>query len=359
MDRRFPYFLLVVISLLFASLFILSCKPKSAAAASEGLHLVVNRDSSVRMNGLTMVAPPRPFSSNPMLPVQEIGANWIAVVPYAFTRPGQAWVRYHTSGGQWWGESPEGAAETIRLAHQSGIKVMVKPQVYIPGSWTGSLDFATDEEWTNWETDYTRYILHFARIADSLRAELFCVGTEFNIGVQKRTDFWRKLIGQVKEVYQGKLVYSANWDDWEKVPIWNEVDYVGLGGYFPLVEAVTPSVASLREAWLPIKNRLKEFSKKVDRPILFTEYGYLSVDGCGWRNWELEDGIQQRNINEQAQVNCFEALFETFGSESWWAGGFLWKWFPNGQGHEGYPERDYTPQNKKGEQVLKQYFGKK
>lgn len=59
-----------------------------------------------------------------------------------------------------------------------------------------------------------------------------------------------------------------------------------------------------------------------------------------------EQGIEERNINEQAQANCFEALFSTFQPEDWWAGGFMWKWFPNMRGHEGYPERDYTPQGK-------------
>jgi len=41
---------------------------------------------------------------------------------------------------------------------------------------------------------------------------------------------------------------------------------------------------------------------------------------------------------------------------NWWAGGFLWKWFPNGEGGEGYNDRDYTPQGKKAEQILKECY---
>jgi hypothetical protein len=164
------------------------------------------------------------------------------------------------------------------------------------------------------------------------------------------------LIQKIKSVYRGKLTYSSNWDDWERVPFWKELDYIGLGGYFPLVDAVTPEVEQLKTAWKPIHERLRKISLENGRPVLFTEFGYLSVDGCGWRNWELERGIEDRNINQQAQANCLEALFATFQPEDWWAGGFLWKWFPNMRGHEGYPERDYTPQGKLGETVLKKWY---
>jgi len=309
-----------------------------------------------KMHGLTFVAPPEPFPENPMKAVNSVGATWISVVPYAYTRMDVPNVRFSEQGGQWWGERPEGVRETIRLAHEHGVKVMLKPQVYVPYGWTGALDFKTDEDWTKWEDAYERYILRFAALADSTNTELFCIGTEFNNAIQKRPQFWTNVIKKIRVVYRGKLTYSSNWDDWARVPFWSDLDYIGLGGYFPLVDASTPEVPDLKTAWKPILERLKTLSQEKGKPVLFTEFGYLSVDGCGWRNWELERGIEGRNINEQAQANCLEALFATFQPETWWAGGFLWKWFPNMRGHEGYPERDYTPQGKLGEGVLKKWY---
>ncbi|MEZ4943288.1 MAG: hypothetical protein R3D58_20600 [Saprospiraceae bacterium] len=309
-----------------------------------------------KMNGLTLVAPPEPFSENPMPAVTITGANWIAVVPYAFTRPGTPAVRY-SGKNHWWGERPDGVRETIRLAHEAGIRVMLKPQVYIPRSWMGALEFETAADWALWETDYEQYILGMAALADSCKVDLFCIGTEFRKSVAQRPDFWRSLIKKVRGAYVGKLVYSANWDDWEQVPFWQELDFIGLSGYFPLAEGDTPEVASLKSAWKPVCQRLREFSRQQGRPVLFTEFGYLSVDGAGWRNWELENGVRNRPINEQAQANCLEALLSTMQAEPWWAGGFLWKWFPNGRGHEGYPERDYTPQGKLGEAVVRRWYG--
>lgn len=316
----------------------------------------VFRRATPAINGLTFVAPPERFVNNPMPEIQKVGANWIAAIPYGFTRPGVPNVRFHETGQKWWGESPDGIRETVRLAHEAGIKVMIKPQVWIPGNWTGTLDFPSDSAWTAWEQSYERYILRFARLADSLNVELFCIGTEFRNAIEKRPDFWFGLIKKVRAEYPGKLTYSSNWDDWDKAPFWDQLDYIGLGGYFPLVDAALPEVEQLKTAWKPIRDRLKDFSQKHHKQVLFTECGYLSVDGCGWRNWELEKNIKSRNINEQAQANCLEAMLATFQPEDWWAGSFLWKWFPNMRGHEGYPERDYTPQGKLAEQVLQRWY---
>ena len=313
-------------------------------------------DTSEKINGLTFVAPPEPFTENPMPAVKAVGASWIAVVPYAFTRPGTPSVHYRISGGQWWGERPEGVRESIRLAHTQGIKVMLKPQVYVPGSWTGLINFQNTADWEKWEAEYEAYILLMADIAKTEQADMFCIGTEFNNPIQKRPEYWKALIGKIRARYPGKLVYSSNWDDWSRVPFWDQLDYIGLSGYFPLVQAETPDMAALQHAWKPICEQLKTYSARYNKPVLFTEYGYLSVDSCSWRNWELERGIEQRRINEQAQANCIDALHATLQGESWWAGGFIWKWFPNMRGHEGYPERDYTPQGKAGEAVLRKWF---
>ncbi len=349
---------LYVACLLLATFQINPCCKNGNTSTSPAVQRQVAATTPVntKIDGLTMVAPPKPFPVDPMGHIQSVGAGWIAVVPYAFTRPGEASLRYHTNGGQWWGETPAGTAETILTAHRAGVKTMLKPQVYIPGGWTGALDFATDAEWEQWEAGYTKYITHMALIADTTHAELFCIGTEFNNAINKRTGYWRNLIAQIKTIYHGQLVYSSNWDDWERVPFWNDLDYIGLGGYFPLLEAETPDFDALCNAWKPIRDKLKKFSLQQNKPVLFSEFGYLSVNNCGWRNWELENGIKSRPVNQQAQANCYDALFATFYPEPWWAGGFLWKWFPNGEGHEGYPERDYTPQGKLGETVIKKWY---
>ena len=309
-----------------------------------------------KMRGITMVAPPRTFDSDPILPIKNVNADWIAVVPYAFSRTGNPEVRWSPKR-QWWGETPDGIRESIRVAHAKGIKVMLKPQVYVPRSWVGDVDFENEVDWRIWEDSYRRYIMAFLEIAIEEDVAMFCVGTEYKIAVKKRESFWRKLIDEIRNQYNGKVIYSSNWDGYQKVPIWDALDYVGVSAYFPLTDDKTPSVMKLRRQWRPISSKLKKFSKKVDRKIVFTEYGYLSVDGCAYKGWELEKQVRQLPINEQAQANAYDALLTTFWNQDYWAGGFLWKWFPDGMGHEGYPERDYTPQGKIAEAVIKKWYG--
>ncbi|MEL6865084.1 MAG: hypothetical protein AAFP19_11720, partial [Bacteroidota bacterium] len=242
-----------------------------------------------RMGGLNFVAPPRAFDRNPMPAVKDIHANWIAVIPYAYSPIGKPIVVYNPQKWQqWWGERPEGVRETITLAQAANIKIMLKPQVYVPGSWPGGLTFDTAEEWEQWEKAYEAYLMPFVEMADSFKVDLFCIGTEFKISVQKRPAFWRQLIQKVRKVYKGPLVYAANWDEYPLVPFWEELDYVGVDAYFPLVKGPTPKVKSLQKAWEPIVKKLRSFHKKTKKPILFTEYGYLSVDGCAHNTWELE-----------------------------------------------------------------------
>lgn len=310
---------------------------------------------NIEMKGLNLVSPPRPFEDDPMTRITAIGSNWIAVIPFGFTRPGQAKVSFN-SKRQWWGERYDGCEEIVRLAKGAGLKVMLKPQVWLPGSWPGGMDFETATEWESWEADYEAYILPMAELAEQKGVELFCIGTEFKMSVQKRAAFWEQLIEKIKTRYSGKLTYAANWDEYNLVSFWDKLDYVGIDAYFPLLPDETPQVKALTKAWAPTVNALDDFYAQVKRPIIFTEFGYLCVDGAAYNTWELEENMREHEHNEQAQANAYEALFAVFSAQSWWKGGFVWKWFPNIKAGEGKNYRDYTPQGKLAEEVLKRWY---
>jgi hypothetical protein len=308
-----------------------------------------------KMQGLSFVAPRDSFHMEAMDAVRASGATWIAAIPYAFTREGEPRVHYN-NGRQWWGERPEGCRHTIELAKAAGLKVMLKPQVWVPRSWTGNLDFDTEESWQSWESDYEAYILPLAEMAEVLGVELFCIGTEFKAGAPKREHFWRQLIAKVRERYKGPLVYAANWDEYPDTPFWDALDYIGVNAYFPLSEEGTPDPEQLRRQWQPTVEALRDFSNKTGRPIIFTEFGYLSVDGCAGKTWELEKRLPELQANEQAQAQALDALFSTFWPEEFWAGGFLWKWYPNKGAGEHYWAKDYTPQGKTAMETLAKWY---
>ncbi len=315
-------------------------------------------DETSKIKGITLVAPPRPFKENPAHSIKSVHAEWIAVIPYAYTPLDKPEVRYNDNSWQWWGETEQGARQTIIIAKENKLKVMLKPQVYIHRGWTGSLDFISTDDWKLWEAQYAKYILGMAAIAEELKVDLFCIGTEFNKSTQKRTSFWMDLIRKVKSVYRGKLCYSANWDDYAAVTFWDELDFIGISAYFPLSDEPRPDAATLQTAWIPYLQSLEQFSKQHRKKILFTEYGYLTVEGCAGKTWELEKNIRNMTPNQEAQANAYQALLSSWWEKDFWAGGFVWKWFPDGEGHEGYPDKDYTPQGKMAENVLKSWYSR-
>lgn len=310
-----------------------------------------------KVKGMSFVAPPNRFPKDPMIALDELGVDWIAVLPYAYFGKNQPTIRTFSSGG-WWGERPVGICKTIEYAQDKEIKVMLKPQLWTHNQWIGELDFSSDKEWKLFEKNYTDFILKWASVADSMKVDLFCIGTEIRHSTEKRAVFWRTLIDKIKKVYKGKLIYAPNWDDYDKVSFWDKLDYIGIDAYFPLSTNKTPTVCALKTAWQPTLSKLKAYSKKWNKPILFTEFGYLSLDGCADKTWELEKRRNSVGVNQQAQANAVQALLEIFSAEEWWAGGFLWKWYPNYTSAmgEGKRERDYTPQGKLAEKVLKKMY---
>lgn len=304
-----------------------------------------------------MVAPKSEFHNNPLTEIAAHKANWVSLVPFAFMSLGETHLGYEKSW-QWWGETQAGLRKSTRLAKQEGLQVMLKPQVYVPGSWIGNVDFETESEWIKWEKGYRSYIMSMVNLAIEEQIGMICIGTEISHSIEKREVFWRTLISEIRDVYTGKLVYSANWDSYKDVSVWDALDYVGISAYFPLSETSTPSQRELLKKWRPIIRKLELYSSRVGKPILFTEFGYLSVDGCADKAWELEKAVHNLSLNEQAQANAIDALFMAHWNQEYWAGGFLWKWFPNMQGHEGYPDKDYTPQGKKSAEVLKKWFAR-
>ena len=311
-----------------------------------------------KMNGLSFVAPPRPFPENPMPKVKAVGANWVAVIPYGYMRKGEAQVGFGQHDWQWWGETPDGAEATIQLAQENGLNVLLKPQVYIHNSWTGDVYFSDEEKWKVWEETNEKYILVFAEIAQKYNVPAFCIGTEWKRTVDKREDYWRSLIAKVRKIYKGKLVYASNWDEWDSVPFWDALDYIGINAYFPLMNEEVPKVKELKKAWAGIEKKLAAFSKKHQRKIIFTEFGYMSVENCAHQTWVLEKNRKKLVYSEKAQANAMEALYATFMPKDYWVGSFLWKWYPNEFAGRRMV-KDYTPQGKLSEEVLQKWFLKK
>lgn len=311
-------------------------------------------NNTKKINGICFVAPPHQVTTTHLKPIKSIHANWIAITPYAFSRPNSPKVTFNHQK-QWRGETENGTIETIKAAKKLGLKIMMKPHIWVMGQgWAGEYDLQSEEDWKNWESDYRKYILRFAKISDSLSVEMICIGTEYKKAVQKRPEFWIDLITDIRSFYDGQITYAANWDNFENVTFWDKLDYIGIDAYFPISKTETPEVSELSEKWQPVFGRLKDFSAQNKKSILFTEFGYRSMAYTAAGHWEMDN--QNATVNLEGQQNALQALFNTFWRQNWFSGGFLWKWYSNHSQNGGNNDSHYTPQNKPAEQTVRHWY---
>ncbi|WP_349352012.1 MULTISPECIES: glycoside hydrolase family 113 [unclassified Flagellimonas] len=308
-----------------------------------------------KVNGVSFVASREEVSERHIAPVLDVHANYAAIMPFGFINGEKSAELFFNSDRQWFGERRDGAKQYIEQLHRNGVMVMVKPQIWITnGAFTGNLDMKSEADWETFEASYEKFILLFAEMAEETQSDIFCVGTELKTFIDERPEFWDQLIQKIKEVYHGKLTYAANWDEYAKTPFWSELDYIGVNAYFPLCERQNPTRETLTEGWKPWKDKMKALAQEQDRPILFTEFGYRSMDFTGKKPWLVDRN--QENVNLEAQARATQVLFDEFWNEDWFAGGFVWKWFMEHEKVGGAGDNRFTPQNKPAESVIREQY---
>ncbi|WP_298900529.1 glycoside hydrolase [uncultured Psychroserpens sp.] len=308
-----------------------------------------------KINGLSFVASPIPIDETHTKPVVNVGANYAAIMPFGFIRNLGHPEIVHNTDRQWFGETRSGAKQYIEQLRKKHIKIMIKPQIWVwRGEFTGYIKMSNEADWKTLEESYSKFILEYAHLANETKAEIFCIGTELENFVKERPNYWHNLIKKIKTIYKGKLTYAANWDEFKRTPFWGELDYIGVDAYFPVSDKKTPTIEDCKAGWQKHKTTIKSLSETHAKPILFTEYGYRSMDFTGKEPWESDHTI--KSLNFEGQTNATQALFEEFWSEEWFAGGFIWKWFHNYEESGGEKDNQFTPQNKPVETVLQTFY---
>jgi hypothetical protein len=240
---------------------------------------------------------------------------------------------------------PMGTAERCILdARARGFEVFLFPILRVEdrsdGGWRGVLA-PTDLD--AFFESYRGFLLDFAKLAERTRVPLLSVGSELS-SMERHEDRWRALIAEVRAVYSGALTYSANWDHYFEVGFFDALDYAGVTGYFELVDpakpaAERPAVEELIHGWREHWARLMRWQRKVDRPLILTEVGYLSQQGAAARPWN--EGSDEP-IDLELQRRCYEAVRRVWDGEPRLSGLYFWNWF----GWGGPDSGEYTPRGK-------------
>jgi serralysin len=154
-------------------------------------------------------------------------------------------------------DSLSALGDTIAQAEQRGLSVMVRPLIdFLNQSEIGSYsvgEFRQDYQPANvaaFFASYRQMIVTEATVAQANGAQLLSIGAELDelTGAQY-LPYWTDIINSVRQVFSGKLTYSASWDTASTVSFWNQLDYEGVDSYIPLSNAANPTLQQLINGW--------------------------------------------------------------------------------------------------------------
>lgn len=234
----------------------------------------------------------------------------------------------------------------IDEAHRLGLRVVLKPHIDLVDD--GDRAEITPTDPGAWFARYRELMVAYATMAQRAGVEMLSVGTEL-AGTMDQRALWTSTINAIKAVYDGPLTYAANFDGYADVPFWGQLDVIGIDAYFELVDEPTTDVGQLVTAWEPVLDRLGKFAGEHDRPMLFTEAGYVSQVGTTVEPWNWEIGTDR---SDEEQVAGYQALLEATADRPWLKGVQWWMWDDLTDAGEDQ-SLDYTPHGKPAEAVLR------
>lgn len=273
--------------------------------------------------------------------LRTLGVDWVSIHPYArIGKDGTVKARAASS--------LDFLERAVEMAKARDIELFWKPHLAYWGSfeWRGSIEFGDDAAaWRRFFDGYRTFIVDQARFAERHGIDLFSIGLEYEATTHHEAE-WRRIIAAVREVYSGRLTYSANWDSLDAVPFWDALDLLGVQGYFPLAAEGMPDREAVRRAWDGPITQLEALSKRYGKPVLFAEIGYDLSSTAAIEPWKRDS--RETEETRALRRRLMEEAIARLESEPFVAGLFWWKWIPGAR-----IDRDFAMQHPDALDVLR------
>ena len=218
-----------------------------------------------------------------------------------------------------WTDTSANITGLFDFIHNQSMKVFFKPMLDSKdGIWRSYIESSTE-----WIQEYNRFIKYTAEIAENGSAELFSIGCGMGNWQIQETEVI-SLISDVREIYSGKLTYSANHDSFSYINFWDKLDIIGVDAYFSFTLSYSPTLQDMIEVWDGFYDDLTKYQRRWNKPILFTELGCQNRDGA---NIAPNDNKFNLNQDEEEFKMYYQSLFESkIWSAPWFKGTYWWMW---------------------------------
>jgi hypothetical protein len=311
-----------------------------------------SRPPPVRGVALGLYSEDPGFSYRPLLSeIARLGANHVELVINVYQSDAHATeITLHTR----YSATDLAVARAIREARGVGLAVTLLPIIRLltpgPGEWRGTL---APRDPARWWRSYTRMILRYATLAAQNGADGLAIGSELaTLDGADAHAAWGRLASEVRHAFHGRLLYSANWDHFEHVGLWDLVDAIGLSAYFELASSgrVPSPNWEIASRWRTLRREIEAFAGGAGKPIFFTEVGYLAQRGAAAWPWK-EGAAEPTDLEEQRRA--YAAFVRTWDGAPALGGVMFWNWY----GFGGAASGGYTPRGKPAADEISRWFG--
>lgn len=209
--------------------------------------------------------------------------------------------------------------EMIAYGKSIGLRVILKPMVNCrDGAWRAWINFFDKEvpcepKWSCWFESYTKYLMHYAGLAEECGCEMLIIGCEL-VMAERQEARWRELIKKLRSVYTGIMTYNTDKYQEEQVTWWDALDVISSSGYYPI------------DRWEENLARIKAVADRFHKPFFFAECGIPCRRGSAGRpnDWTFEGPM---DLEEQRRY--YEKMFEVSRNHPWIKGFVCWDWVSN------------------------------
>lgn len=281
--------------------------------------------------------------------IQQAGASHVSlVVAYYLDTIYSHQIRSHPR----YTASDSVLVRVMKRAKDLNLKVLIFPILRVlekptPDHWRGNL---RPKKPTQLQENYLKLMGHLAKLAQRHGAHSLSLGSELStLDVKKQ--WFEPIVKEVRKRFDGRLIYSGNWDHFRKVKLWSLVDDIGVCGYFGLTSRKkAPPLYELVSGWRDHRTVLSRWTQSLKKKLIFTEVGYMSQRGTARAPW---DEGARRKVDLEEQRRAYEAFVRVWNGAPQLTGAYFWNWY----GWGGPKDRSYTPRRKPAAKVLSWWYG--
>ena len=234
----------------------------------------------------------------------------------------------------------------IQQAKELGLRVLVKPHLWVQGARQGEARMGNDNAWRRWFSTYNTALVAMARVAQEAGADAMAIGTALPRAAARPE--WRGTIEAMRGAFRGRLTYVAtDSEEAETFPHWPALDAIGVRIFRPLGPDDRPeewAAPMQREA-----ERLDRLAERHRKRVWVAELGVRSAASAA-ANPALSAEERPSIADQRVQAEVIARWLRRLDRPSV-EGVFLWRWFSDPT-RGGPDDTDFTFQNKLAEGVL-------